>query len=174
MNFAVNAYFRFRTRFRSRQFSFVRPKHDVRRSIMPQNTQKFSPTVSSRHISHNFVCHVTAEKKKEDKSLSQACALTATLPCARRLVRRLSFRQPVGNRIDLLTISLEEQPSLFVREGSFDPSSIGPLTSELRFLSHCLKVMPNTLIHRWGFWGCVNACKRVGATHSVDAVLYLL
>ena len=34
------------------------------------------------------------------------------------------------------SFSLEEQASLFSREGSFDQSSIGPLTIELRLLSH--------------------------------------
>ena len=34
------------------------------------------------------------------------------------------------------SFSLEEQASLFSREGSYDPSSIGPLTSELALLSH--------------------------------------
>ena len=34
------------------------------------------------------------------------------------------------------SFSLEEHSSLFSREGSLDPSSIGPLTSELHFLSH--------------------------------------
>ena len=34
------------------------------------------------------------------------------------------------------SFSLEEQSSLFSRESSLDPSSIGPLTSELRLLSH--------------------------------------
>jgi len=37
-------------------------------------------------------------------------------------------------RIMSRSFSLEEQASLFAREGSFDP--ISPLTSELRFLSH--------------------------------------
>ena len=34
------------------------------------------------------------------------------------------------------SFSLDDQASLSLREGSFDPSSIGPLTSELRLLSH--------------------------------------
>ena len=34
------------------------------------------------------------------------------------------------------SFSCEEQASLFSREGSYDPSSIGPLTSELALLSH--------------------------------------
>ena len=33
------------------------------------------------------------------------------------------------------SVSLEEQPSLFSREGSFDPSFIGLVTSDLRILS---------------------------------------
>ena len=34
------------------------------------------------------------------------------------------------------SFSLEEQSSLFLREGSFDLSSLGPSTSELRLSSH--------------------------------------
>ena len=34
------------------------------------------------------------------------------------------------------SFSLQEQPSLFSREGSLEPGSIGPLTSELALLSH--------------------------------------
>ena len=35
-----------------------------------------------------------------------------------------------------LSLSLEKKASLFSRESSYDPSSIGPLTSELALLSH--------------------------------------
>ena len=45
-----------------------------------------------------------------------------------------------------------------------------------------LRVMTNTLIHRWKasmnvlfvFWGCENPCKQLAATDSVEAALYAL